>query len=423
MSQARSGARVDTMSLLNLKQLACRMARLGVMTVATTLFVGGMSVSAQAQSCEQLFKSVAATVRADVPVAAQAIIDRQFDGISERGFLANKPAPEPALTKALNDRGIIWWYLRVFVARDLASAKAHAALENDVLMQGVYLIDPKASANIIARPAPSESAPDTFSRLMTVDAMYEIKAVRNAEGEVTKDAEGGVIQTVTKVSPELIKKTLKVDELTWDLDDPEHGPYIKQTGWAFPRVRGIIPSQGTEGSKNYKRARTLAKQLIAKGFRITFDKDFTRALTMVAEQTRLIEGQWVANSLYKDPDNFNMTMDSFREGKAFSVEVWNEKGEMVGGLIGLKDGSIYAPESTFYDHVRYPEISIGFAKIGIVALMDRLKAAGIPFADAGMVTPFTKSMRGELIPGADFLRLRAQIPQEAKVDFSTDWTP
>ena len=53
------------------------------------------------------------------------------------------------------------------------------------------------------------------------------------------------------------------------------------------------------------------------------------------------------------------------------IRVWNEKGEMVGGIIGFKDGSLYSPESTFYDNERYPKISIGFSKVASLALTER----------------------------------------------------
>lgn len=395
--------------------MSCFLSRLAcVALLVAGVFSPAFATPLAGGSCESLFRvekvSRSQSLKGQSTAAqaeAQVIIDRMFTTISFRGFISSKPAPYPELQEALAKKGIIWWYLRIFVAESLEAAKAHSALEKDSLMQGVYLIDPNNTKGLTERPAP-----EVFKRLMLSNAMYYVHKA---------DVNGAV--SVEKVDPEIIRQALSPEKLTWDLNDPEHGPYIKQTGWAFPRERGVILYANTLDSKNYHRARGLARRLISEGWKIRFNKDFQGALNKVRDQKRLIEGQWVANSLYLDKDNYDMTLDAFKNGKAFSVEVWNEKDELIGGLIGLKEGAVYSPDSVFYDADRYPKISISFGKIGIVAMMDRLHEAGIPFADAGMVSPFTESMRGQKIPGPDFLPLMESLGQARPVDETSDWVP
>ncbi|CAN5700720.1 hypothetical protein BH10BDE1_BH10BDE1_02210 [soil metagenome] len=389
--------------------------RLSIRAVAIVAIVGvtmSFATSAFAQvSCEGLFESAKeAGAKASLSAAAQSLIARKWDGISDRGFLTSKPGANGELSKEVTRDGILWWYLRIYVVDSIETAKAHSALEPDPMMQGVYLINKGKTAAETASLV-NQPAPDVFRNMLKNDSMYFFRV---KEGN-----------TVERVTSELIEKNIAVDQLSWDLDDPEHGPFIGLPGWTFPRYRGVIKSENTAGSKTYARTRQLARQLVEKGFRISFNKDFVRSLNMVRDQKRLIEGQWIANSLYagENNENYKMTLERFKAGDAYSVEVWNEKGELVGGIIGFKDGAMYSPESTFYNSIDYPKISIGFAKVAVVALMDRLVQADITWADAGMVTPFTATMKGELISSKEFLDMVAKLPEASNVDMKSDWTP
>lgn len=363
-------------------------------------------------ACEALFRpgEPGAVMRGDLSHEARELVARKWQGISDRGFVSSKIRASGALSAEVAKEGLLWWYLRVFVVESVEAAKVHSAKQKDPLMQGVYLINKGQTAEQTAALI-HQPAPDVFNRMLKNDAMYFFRVKENNAVEI--------------VPPDLIDRNIAINELTWDLNDSESGPYIMSPGWAFPRYRGMIKHEAGIDSKTYHRMRNLAKQLVAKGFTIRFNHDFVRALNMVRDQERKIEGKWVENSLYAGENNQNyaMTLESYQAGRAYSVEVWNEKNELVGGVIGFRDGAMYSPESTFYNKVDYPKISIGFARIGIVALMDRLKAAGITWADAGMVTPFTESMKGELVTISEFLDDVAKLPPEAEVDLITNWTP
>lgn len=387
---------------------------------AVLLFSALFSSAAIADSnaqCRTMFQTempreaLKATVPTATSAEAQALLARKWEGISDRGFVSGFPEATGPLSEAVSKGYMLWWYIRIFVMPTVEAAKAHSALEKDPLMQGVYLINTGRSveetAQLVNLPGGT-----VFRGLLTMNPnMYFFKVKENGATEI--------------VPPEYIAKNLKPENMKWDLDDPEHGPYIRENGWALPRYRGVIEHAKTVGSSTYANVRQLARKLHDQGFKVTFSRDFKRALNMVRDQKRFIEGQWVANSLYAGENNANYksTLERYEAGTAYSVEVWNEKGEMVGGIIGFKDGSLYSPESTFYDNVQYPKISIGFAKVASLALTERLKAAGIDFIDVGMVSPFSASMKGELIDAAKFETMAAGLPKNVTVDMTSDWTP
>jgi Leu/Phe-tRNA-protein transferase len=398
--------RVRTGSLLGAGMR--KLIEVQMVCVLAGLIVFGSSSAFAAGSCDLLFKS---TVVAESPRdQAESLFARAADGISDRGFIASKPALTTPLSEAAGQKGLMWWGLRIYVAESVAAAKKHSELEPDPLMQGVYLIDPAkapgGNTKLVDRPAP-----EVFRELLQSESMYYVK---NGEAQ--------------KIDPAFVQKNFTVDEVTWNVSEASgRGPFLYQTGWAFPKSRGVILQAETLGSSTYKKTRALANRLIADGFTVTFNRDFKQSLDYVRDQKRKVGEEWVANSRYQDADIYQTALESFQAGRAFSIEVWNEKGRLVGGLIGNREGSIFSPDSVFYDQVNYPQISIGFSKIAVVAMMDRVSAAGIPFVDAGMVSPFTASMKGRLVPSEQFLNLIKELPPEAavaaKLDFTSSWRP
>lgn len=367
------------------------------------ILLGAFTQQCFASDCESVFSV------ADVEAQANSLFARAASGITDRGFIASKPGITPELGSMAGRNGLMWWGLRIYVAHSLKEAKEHSAREENSLLQGIYLI--RGSVRGKAAFTPDEDitaipAPEAFRKLVSNSPLYYIK---NGKHE--------------KIGREFVRNNLTIDEMEWSLDDPEHGPYIYQTGWAFPKERGVIIHNETLDSKTYKEVRRQARKLVAEGWRISFNRDFKQSLDKVAAQKRKIQDQWVANSRYLDPELYQATLDSHKIGRTLSVEIWNEKGELVGGLIGNREGSIFSPDSVFYDQERYPKLSIGLAKIAAMALGDRLAASGIGFVDSGMVSHFTASMKGRLIPASDFQKMIAELPKDAVVDLSSDWNP
>lgn len=370
-------------------------------------------------TCEDLFKVEEVSNPASVRIQADALIGRMFDGITDRRFLTSKPDVTPELKALVAKRGLMWWNLRIYIKPSIEAAKAHAAGEPDILMQGVYLLDPSMELALSERPAP-----EVFKRLLAKGGLYYIRpqyTVYDRDKNIYVDRPGAV----EKIDDSFIQKNLTPDEVYWITSDAERGPFIAQNGWAFPKMRGVIDYSRTLDSSTYRSMRNLARRWIADGGKITFNQDFKGSLDAVANQRRLVAGKWVQNSRYLlDRKLYAATLEGFKEGGGFSVEVWDKTGRLVGGIIGEREGLIFSPDSTFYDEVAYPKLSIDLAKMAAVALLDRLNQAGVPFADAGMVSMFTRSLKGELIPDVEFLHLLEKLNSESKdVDLTTPYVP
>ena len=354
--------------------------------LVTMIFFGSNSY-ANTVTCHGLFES---------PVASKMnlMFEKAEDGITGRGYLGYLPKLTPESSDLGRAKGMMYWGLRIYVQPSIEMAKKHASEESDLLMQGVYLIGDLKSEQEI-------SPKEAFDRLVGNGVYYF--------GD----------QKVEKIDSDFISQHVNSADLSWLMSEAERGAYLYQHGWFFPKIRGVIKYEDTAESKTYKKLRKQARSLIESGFKITFNRDFGQALDKVANQAR--RGQEAGSSRFTDEEIYNEMLANYASGQAFSVEVWDSAGRLVGGVIGNRSGNLYSPDSVFYDTENYSN-GINFAKLGIVALMDRMNDAGIPFVDAGMVTPFTAALKGQYIPGRQFLELIRALPAEERaIDFS-DWT-
>ena len=73
-----------------------------------------------------------------------------------------------------------------------------------------------------------------------------------------------------------------------------------------------------------------------------------------------------------------------------SVEAWTADGELAGGLYGVSLGGLFAGESMFHR----PDIGRDASKVALVALVERLRAAGPTgrLLDVQWVTPHLASL-------------------------------
>lgn len=84
------------------------------------------------------------------------------------------------------------------------------------------------------------------------------------------------------------------------------------------------------------------------------------------------------------------------QGHAHSVEVW-ENGDLVGGVFGLRIGSVFSMDSMFF---RRPDAS----KVAVIDLAARFEQAGGELLDAQRDSPHVRNLGGILIPRDDYLQ-------------------
>ncbi len=162
----------------------------------------------------------------------------------------------------------------------------------------------------------------------------------------------------------------------------EEGPIL----WWSPDPRMVLfPNE-------FKRHKSLRKEVNSHRFDVTFDKDFDAVISSCGSIPR--QGQertWVTREMIEAYSRL------FDMGVAHSVEVW-QKGNLVGGLYGLKIGKVFFGESMFH---LVPNAS----KVGLWHCVEWLMEEGVELIDAQQETTHLASLGARLISRESFLYL------------------
>jgi leucyl/phenylalanyl-tRNA---protein transferase len=132
--------------------------------------------------------------------------------------------------------------------------------------------------------------------------------------------------------------------------------------WIEPDERGIIPLDGFHVS------RSLAKRVRHRTYDIRIDTSFANVIKTCAEQTEARKETWINSRI------ISLYTQLHKIGCAHSVESW-KNGDLVGGLYGVRIGSVFFGESMF---ARATDAS----KVALVHLVARLKFGGFTLLDA-----------------------------------------
>lgn len=172
------------------------------------------------------------------------------------------------------------------------------------------------------------------------------------------------------------------------------------TIWFCPEERGVLDFS------EFHIAQSLEKFMAKKPFRVTFNRAFDVVIEACANAPRPMQhGTWITSRLLKAYKEFH------RAGYAHSVEVWDGE-DMVGGLYGVYVAGVFSGESMFY-------LKPNASKVGLVTLVEFLRAHGLMWMDIQMVTPVLSAFGGKYIPRQDFLqRLEYSKPLAKPIQFS-----
>jgi leucyl/phenylalanyl-tRNA--protein transferase len=168
-------------------------------------------------------------------------------------------------------------------------------------------------------------------------------------------------------------------------------------------------------------AKRLRRQMRQGQYRVTFDRDFEGVIAGCAGHRA---GRW--HLTWITPKIMRLYAQAYDAGYAHSFEVWNEKGELVGGGYGVALGASFVTESQFS---REPNTS----KIGFAVLNWHLAHWGFAFNDGKLMTPTCRDMGFREIPRSEFLTQLAHAERrpdrigrwqvEADVAAVADWQP
>ena len=152
--------------------------------------------------------------------------------------------------------------------------------------------------------------------------------------------------------------------------------------WVEPEERGIIPLDALKVSHS------LRKTVRRRVFEVTIDRDFAGVITACAERTSDRRSTWI-NARIK-----SLYSQLHRMGCCHSVECRID-GELVGGLYGVRIGSVFFGESMF-------SRATDASKVALVHLVARLNAGGFGLLDAQFVNPHLERLGAIAMPRAAY---------------------
>ena len=127
-------------------------------------------------------------------------------------------------------------------------------------------------------------------------------------------------------------------------------------------------------------------------YRVTFNRDFDA----VIEGCSHVDGRYEAKGAWLGEGMMAAYRQLNRLGYATSVEVWNEKEELAGGLYGVVMGPCFIGESMFS---REPSAS----KLALIHLARFMQRIGGKLIDCQLETAHLKSMGGRFMPYEEYL--------------------
>ena len=170
------------------------------------------------------------------------------------------------------------------------------------------------------------------------------------------------------ITPQILLRAYSIGmfPMSEDADDPT-------LFWVDPELRGVFPLDGLIIS------RSLAKLTRSDRYEIRVDHDFEAVLDGCAGGGADRPKTWInaqIRSLYRQLHD---------RGFVHSVEAYDERGALVGGLYGVAIGAAFFGESMFH---RARDAS----KVALVHLIARLRAGGFRLLDTQFVTPHLESL-------------------------------
>jgi leucyl/phenylalanyl-tRNA--protein transferase len=161
----------------------------------------------------------------------------------------------------------------------------------------------------------------------------------------------------------------------------------REIGWWSPQQRGILPLNKINISSSLKKS--------MKKYFVTFDQDFDSVIDGCGDDKR--PKGWI------NKDIKTAYKKLFELGYVHSVEVWNKKDELVGGLYGVEVNGLFAGESMFHTQT-------DASKTALVYLVEKLsQAGGERIFDVQWQTPHLKSMGVVKISRSKYISLLPEV--------------
>ena len=169
--------------------------------------------------------------------------------------------------------------------------------------------------------------------------------------------------------------------------------------WWSPEPRCIIDPHQFSPSKSLKR------HLKHSDWIITLNRDFTAVIQACSEARAYANDTWI------NPEMIAAYQVLYQQNIAYSIEVWDNENQLIGGLYGLKIGQAFFGESMFH---RRTDAS----KVAFFALMRLCAQSGFRWVDCQLPNAHLLSLGASVVDRDNFLTLL-----DEQIDLpSCDWS-
>lgn len=170
--------------------------------------------------------------------------------------------------------------------------------------------------------------------------------------------------------------------------------------WFSPDPRGVIEVD------SYILQKSLRKFLRKCDYKVTFNTDFLNIISHCQKShSTQGEGTWITDEIIKGYHNF------FKAGYAYSIEVKDSTGSLIGGLYGVRIGEFISGESMFH-------LQDNASKVALAVLLYNLKRKKIKYFDTQMVTETTKKFGAKNIKRQKFIKYLSGLNSENHLSFN-----
>jgi leucyl/phenylalanyl-tRNA--protein transferase len=146
-------------------------------------------------------------------------------------------------------------------------------------------------------------------------------------------------------------------------------------------------------------SKTVLRKVRQNKFRITFNRAFRHVMDGCSYREK--DNTWITPGFLRGYSDFH------RLGYAHSVEVWNQKEELVGGVYGVAIGKFFAGESMF-------SFESDAGKVGLYFLFEKLRASGFSLFDTQQLNHVTWELGAYEIPKLSYLtRLEKSVEDKS----------
>jgi leucyl/phenylalanyl-tRNA--protein transferase len=172
----------------------------------------------------------------------------------------------------------------------------------------------------------------------------------------------------------------------------------RRIAWFSPDPRAVIPIDGLHVSRSLRRS--------CRRFDVRRDTSFAEVMVRCADPGR--PGGWITPMFVRAYDRLH------RLGWAHSIECYDEGGELVGGLYGVRIERFFAGESMFH-------AATDASKVALVALVDWLRDTEATLLDVQWPTPHLTSLGAIEISRADYLDALADAVTSRRLGRTLRW--